>query len=81
MSETKVKRLTQRLKELRDDYVVKKSEKEKLEKTLKIDYKIKTIDEALKRVEEVRTKIVNLEKKRDGFVEKAENLLDEYEEE
>jgi len=79
MSEQKLKQLTQKLKELRDEYVIKKSEKEKLEKILKADYKITSIDEALKRMEDIKGESAKLKKKRDNYIEKAEVLLNEYE--
>ena len=79
MSEQKLKQLTQKLKELRDEYVIKKSEKEKLEKILKVDYKITSIDEALKRMEDIKGESAKLKKKRDNYIEKAEALLNEYE--
>lgn len=81
MSETKLKRLTVKLKELREEYVIKRSEKEKLQTILKKDYKIKDIDEALERLKEIETEVSKLKKKRDTYIEKAEELLDEYEEE
>ena len=81
MSEAKLKRLTQRLKELREDYIKKKHDKETLEKTLKTDYKIKSIDEALKREKEISVEVDKLKKKRDSYINKAEELLDEYEDE
>jgi len=81
MSEAKLKRLTQKLKELREEYVIKKSEKEKLQNVLKKDYKIKGIDEALERLKEIEVEVSKLRKKSDTYIEKAEELLDEYEEE
>ncbi len=81
MSEAKLKRLTGRLKELRDTYITKKHDKENLEKTLKIDYKIRTVDEALKRGKEIESEAEKLKKKRDSYVDKAKELLDEYEDE
>lgn len=79
MSEQRLKQLTQKLKELRDEYVIKKSEKGKLEKILKVDYKITSIDEALKRIEDIKEESAKLKKKRDNYIEKAEALLNEYE--
>ena len=79
MSEQKLKQLTQKLKELHDEYVIKKSEKGKLEKILKVDYKITSIDEALKRIEDIKGESAKLKKKRDNYIEKAEALLNEYE--
>ena len=79
MSEQKLKQLTQKLKELRDEYVIKKSEKGKLEKILKVDYKITSIDEALKRIGDIKGESAKLKKKRDNYIEKAETLLNEYE--
>jgi len=79
MSEQKLKQLTQKLKELHDEYVIKKSEKGKLEKILKVDYKITSIDEALKRIEGIKEESAKLKKKRDTYIEKAEVLLNEYE--
>ena len=80
MSEVKLSKLRDELKEVTTNLAIAESKQKDLLKKLST-YGIKTIKQAEKREKELLTKIDEMKAKMDSLIEKAEKRLKEYEDE